>query len=55
MTDKEDYNQFSEKLKELLHSDLEQKIIAIENLESVKRFYTPSVAKMYVDKLMNIN
>lgn len=52
MTDKEDYDQFSEKLKELLMSDLEQKKVAIENLESVKRFYTPCVAKMYVEKLM---
>jgi glycosyltransferase involved in cell wall biosynthesis len=55
MTEKEDYGQFSEKLKELLVSDLDQKKVAIENLESVKRFYTPGVAKMYVEKLMYNN
>jgi glycosyltransferase involved in cell wall biosynthesis len=52
MSEKEDYDQFSKKLEELLNSELEQQKVVIENLNAIKRFYTPVVAKMYVDKLM---
>jgi glycosyltransferase involved in cell wall biosynthesis len=55
MTDKDDRETFSDKILQLLHSSTERDILSNENIHTVQRFSTESVAKMYITSIFEIN
>jgi len=54
MVAKEDRQAFAEKLISLAHSDSEKTLLKNENLNTVQRFSSENVAKMYIDNIFGI-